>query len=667
MRLKGCNYVSESNSRADKKYGIRNSVSNSGNNNNASNGGVSKDVSNSGNSSASSNAAPKKASRVVVSPPGTFTLDASLLQSQTPDKSSDKQSASSKSANAEAGSSEKNKEATPIPSSLPVQTVPVSGVTPASEASDKAPSPAAGTPTPQGQPAANNATPAAGASAAGATAPIAGAVAAGATGAAAAGVAAANPATSPTTPAAATPAIQPGVTPIQPAATPAAATGVAAAVPVPQQTMPMGTSTPQAVFPQTPMAQPAQPTQPFEYGIRQPQQQLPVAIPAQPINPTQSYAAQQAYAQMSSKRGNTALIVGLILAIVAILALAGAAFFFLDPLKLFDNSIQVDSPSQNAVESAYKDSADEIKTQITEPFQYVNLDNLSDPKFSSISVGEVKYTDNNTEAHCDTSAVAKVQNDSIAAECSLTMQMDYDKEKGEWKAQSVRIGDPEAVPMGPPDMDKITEGIFTILRAYDSAAALTFSGSEVTSESALSNDGGTAKFVFTKTDEATGEPKTCSITTSIDWSKQKGWQVTVDSSEGIKEDETQNQEAPAEETPQQPQASGDGSSSSGGGSSSSGSSSSGGSSANNPKWQLVCYSGDLVQVPGVIEFDGSSILLKTNDLIKVVYNGQVFLTNYFELTGNGGWYRGEQTTVIGEISAGASSSKAQLVINVDYT
>ena len=81
---------------------------------------------------------------------------------------------------------------------------------------------------------------------------------------------------------------------------------------------------------------------------------------------------------------------------------------------------------------------------------------------------------------------------------------------------------------------------------------------------------------------------------------------------------------------------------------------------------LVCYSGDLVQVPGVIEFEGSHILLRTDHVIRVELDNRVFITTYFELTGNGGWYRGEHTTVIGEISATGSLGKAPLVINVDY-
>lgn len=367
---------------------------------------------------------------------------------------------------------------------------------------------------------------------------------------------------------------------------------------------------------------------------------------------------------MSQKKGNHAIIIAIICVLVALIALGTTLFFIFDPLHLFNESIDADPPSTTEVEKVYNEDKT-IQNQVMDQFQYVNTDNVKGPDLTNITIGDVKQNESgNKDIYCDTSATARFSNNDIDATANLTMRMAYDKNAGEWKAGEISVNSPSAEPLGPPDIKMIEDNIFTILRAYDSAGALTFSGATVSSDAQVDKNGGVAAFTLTKTDEATGETKTCTLNTNIDWNNSNGWNVRIDSAEGLEEAD-QPQEGPAENngegngTDSTNNPTDSSSSSSGGNNNSSGNS-------NNPTMLLECWSGDLVQVPGVIEFDGPHILLHTDHVIKVVFNGQTFITTYFELTGNGGWYRGEHTTVVGEISLTGSLAKAPLVINVDY-
>lgn len=362
-----------------------------------------------------------------------------------------------------------------------------------------------------------------------------------------------------------------------------------------------------------------------------------------------------------AKHTSKLLIVGIIILVLALLSLAVAMLFVFKPFGLFEEEVNAEAPSTSQVETMFKES--DFEDKILNGFQFVNTEDMQDPKFKNTKVGEVKRTDGgNKDIYCDSTCDVEVMNNSISASTTLSMRLTYDKESSSWKKGDVQIGNVSATPEGPADIMAIQESIPSLLRSFDSSVAAQFQGSEITNQSSLTKEGGTASFVLTKPAEGEGEAKTCTVNTEVKWNDSRGWQVTITSVDGIEEPEEPAQEEPAPEepTPEEP------SSTNNGAAQQPSSGSSGGNSGSQPTMLLVCYSGDLVQVPGVIEFEGSHILLRTDHVIRVEFDNRVYITTYFELTGNGGWYRGEHTTVIGEISATGSLGKAPLVINVDY-
>ena len=79
--------------------------------------------------------------------------------------------------------------------------------------------------------------------------------------------------------------------------------------------------------------------------------------------------------------------------------------------------------------------------------------------------------------------------------------------------------------------------------------------------------------------------------------------------------------------------------------------------------QLVCNTGDLVEIPGTIHFDNGKILLRTDDEIRVIYNGTAYTTNYFELQGAGSWTNGQHTVIIGTLTANGTMAQAPLILS----
>lgn len=414
-----------------------------------------------------------------------------------------------------------------------------------------------------------------------------------------------------------------------------------------------GGSSASAAIPNTPVQQ-AYP-QPSNY-------QVPIAVPTHMAGGSPNYGGSPSNFNGGGKHTSKLLIVGIIILVLALISLAVAMLFVFKPFGLFEEEVNAEAPNVGQVEEMFKSS--DFEKNMLSGFQFVNTENMQDPKLKSTKVGEVKRNDANKEIYCEASTDAEVANDSISASTTLSMRLTYDKDSSSWKDGGVQTGNISATPEGPADIAAIQESIPSLLRSYDSSVAAQFSGSEITSDSQLTKDGGTASFVLTKAAEGEGEAKTCTVNTEVKWNDSRGWQVTITSVDGIEE---QPEEPPEEQpAPEEPAQNNEPAQQPSSGGSSGGNGGNGGNSGSQPTMLLVCYSGDLVQVPGVIEFEGSHILLRTDHVIRVEFDNRVFITTYFELTGNGGWYRGEHTTVIGEISATGSLGKAPLVINVDY-
>lgn len=409
------------------------------------------------------------------------------------------------------------------------------------------------------------------------------------------------------------------------------------------------------------------PQQPYPYSTQP--YQLPVAIPAQPVNTSNLYGPG------GKKKKNSLLVIGIIILAVALIALGVAMLFVFKPFGLFEDPLAVDPPSMEQVNEVFAKA--DVKNNVLSRFQYVDLDNMDSPIFANTQIGNLAQNETgNKDVYCDATTDVTYQNDSIVAKTQLTTRLTYNKSDNGWVDGGVRAGDVTAQPMSGPDMEAILDNIPSLLKSYDSSLGMQFANSEVTTDANIGKNGGTATFVLTgPAPEGTDQPLTCNINTEIDWSDSRGWVIEVKSVDGLpeetedpaEEEQPPAEEQPAEETPapETPATTPPASSSASTNSGSTGTTNSG-TSTGQPTMLLRCWSGDLVQVPGVIQFEGSHILLRTDHVIRVEFDNRVYITTYFELTGNAQLTNGQHVTVIGEISASGTLDKAPLVINLNY-
>lgn len=416
--------------------------------------------------------------------------------------------------------------------------------------------------------------------------------------------------------------------------------------------------------------------QPYQSGqippVQVPQQPYPAAQQTAPLPVMHAPTVGQVTgAHIPSQRaGGTSnlLRIGIIAAIAAALVLTvSLVLVIFKPFGLFEEQLQVDRPSTTLVENAFDDAT------IPEPnlaaFAYVDDEGLKRTSLSGYKAGEVQYnkSDGSTEAYCEASAEAEYENDSVLVRQPLTMRMNYDKQAQEWKPGNVREGSISAEPEGPADIDAITENFLNILKTHDAQIAALYVGAEVTATSTLTAKGGTAVFTATKTEgDAT---KTCTANTDVVWNDTSGWSVDITSVAGdIEPPATEETQSPAEEPPAEivtpePVPPSNDSSGSGNGNSGSGS----GNTGDGATMGLVCFTGELVEVPGTIHFDNSgAILLKTDARYRVILDGRTYVVDYFEINASGSWHNGQRVVIIGEISYRGAVANAPLFINANY-
>lgn len=350
------------------------------------------------------------------------------------------------------------------------------------------------------------------------------------------------------------------------------------------------------------------------------------------------------------------LRVGIIAAIVAALVLVISLILVIfKPFGLFEEQLQVDRPSTTEVEDAFEDA------NLPEPdlstFAYVSDADLERTSLKNFKAGEVQYSKSNgsTEAYCEVTADAEYENDSVSVEQNLTMRMDYDKGGSRWRAGTARSGSVSAQPEGPADIDAIAENFPNLLRTYDPKIGAMYVGGTTTATSSLTAKGGTAEFTTTKTEGET--TRTCTANAEITWSDTSGWNVSITSVTG--DIEPPAEEQPAETITPEPVPPSNSSSSG---------TSSGGGGGDGATMGLVCFTGELVEVSGTIQFDNSgAILLKTNGRYRVILDGRTYVTDYFEIGARaGGYQNGQQVTIIGEISYRGAIAQAPLFINANY-
>ncbi len=411
-----------------------------------------------------------------------------------------------------------------------------------------------------------------------------------------------------------------------------------------------------------------------------------IQLQKNPQKPLQKRESKCPKPKGKSKKKSKLLFAGIIacIAAIVILILTLLAMYF-KPFGLFAEEFTVDPPSSTQAQKAFE------TTKLPEPelgaYKYIDSSDLEQTYLGEYKVGEVEYSGSGDarEAKCEVSALAVYENSSVEVEQHLFLGMTYNKASEAWENGTIRNGNLEVTAVGAPDVEAIVESFPNILKSYDPQLAAMYLNAEIVEESSLNNEGGTMVFTLTKTNED-ASTISCTANADVSWSTNSGWNVKITSVSGDLGDQgaegenpdAANQQPPANEG--QPQG---GNNNNGGSSGSSGGSGSSGSNRPSQEtqttiittrpeggetyMQLVCYSGDLVEVPGTVQFDSSGrILLKTDAQIHVVFNGATYNTDYFEIIGSGNWTNGKHVVVIGSISATGSLSQAPLVINTYY-
>lgn len=355
------------------------------------------------------------------------------------------------------------------------------------------------------------------------------------------------------------------------------------------------------------------------------------------------------------KPGSKLLVIGIILCVIALLALA--AILFVVFAKPFSSVDAPEPPKVSDVETVFKDS--KIEPPDLNGYMYIKTEGLSNPELSDFKTGNVtedaaaKGTFN-----CNGEAKAAFQNDFVNAIVPLTVKMTHASESTSWVPGGIDEGAPDVSPTGPADVEAMQGNIQNILKGYDQEIANQFVNCEVKPEASLNTQGGTVAFNLSK---ANGdEVKTCAVNADVTWG-DNGWNVKVTGVTGL---EPPAEEAPAEPAPEETQEPAPPADTSNNDQASSNNS---GSTELRPTMLLECWTGDLVRVPGTIQVQpNGSVLLRTDDVIRVVFNNMTYITTYFEIMGSGSFVNGQHVIVDGAISATGSNPIAPLVINLNY-
>ncbi len=350
------------------------------------------------------------------------------------------------------------------------------------------------------------------------------------------------------------------------------------------------------------------------------------------------------------------LVVAMILCVLALAVLAAILVFV---LMRGQDSVPAPAPPQvSEVESAFESA--KIDPPTLSGYMYISTEGFSEPKLSQYSVGSVTEDASAKGAFtCEGKAEAEFQNEFVKAIVPLTVRLTHAAESTSWVPGGVDEGKPQVTPTGPADLEAIQANLQNILKDYNQEVANQFVGADVQPEASLNTQGGTIAFHLSKAEG--DQVKTCTVNADVSWG-DSGWKVTITEVTGLDQPvEEQPAEQPSEEvvepTPD------DSASNSGNDSGSNNS----GSSELRPTMLLECWSGDLVRVPGTIQVQqNGSVLLRTDDVILVRFNGRDFITTYFEITGSGTWQNGQHVILDGAISATGSNPVAPLVINTSY-
>lgn len=379
-----------------------------------------------------------------------------------------------------------------------------------------------------------------------------------------------------------------------------------------------------------------------------------VTIPVVSPDVHTAFSQGRQHSPKQKKPGSKLLVIGIILCVIALAALAVIlALVFLRP---FSSADAPEPPQISEVESVFEDAT--IEPPKLDGYLYIKTDGLTNPALSEYKTGNVTE-DNQAKGSfsCNGEAKATFQNDYVKAIVPLTVRMTHAAESTSWVPGGVDEGTPEVTPTGPADLEAMQANIQNILLSYNKDVAAQFVDCEVRPEASLNTQGGTVVFNLSKT--TSEETKTCSVNTNVTWGNQ-GWNVDVSNITGLDEAAGSSEPAEPEETEEPANESSNNNNNN--------ASNEDNNSTNlNPTMLLECWSGDLVRIPGTIQIQqNGSVLLRTDDVIKVVFDGRTYITTYFEITGSGTWQNGQHVIIDGAISATGTNPVAPLVINTNY-
>lgn len=375
-------------------------------------------------------------------------------------------------------------------------------------------------------------------------------------------------------------------------------------------------------------------------------QELPVIqLNQDPQNPLQPRNAAATHRQGGHSK---LLTFGIVSCIIGILVLIGSLLFVeFKPFGLFEDSFTVDAPNTTQVKHAFENA--ELPEPDLHNFNYVDASDLNRTSIDDFMSETVQYASENgkRQAYCEAEATAIYENSSVRVLQPLVMTMSYDRNDNQWNGETIKSGSIHATPIAAPDTTLIVEGFPEVLSRYDAQLASMYMGANITQTSSLTSEGGTMVFTLTKTDSE-NVTKTCTANADVRWSDTDGWNVSITSVDG---DIAASSAPPAGQTTNTTPASPTTSNGTG----------------TTTKLELECYSGELVEVPGTIQFDSyGHILLKTDNTIDVIFNGTSYMTDYFEIIGDGSLTNGQHVVIIGAISLTGSLPQAPLVINAKF-
>lgn len=347
-----------------------------------------------------------------------------------------------------------------------------------------------------------------------------------------------------------------------------------------------------------------------------------------PVNPSQN--ADQQSGKKRKKGGNKLLIVGIIVCVLAVAALVCTLLFVMNkPAESTPQRSEANVPSNSQIIEALEDA--NLKPPDISSYKYISTEDITGPEFT-----EIQTEQGSSSNVCNVSAKSVFKNSYVIIEQPVALR--FTQKDNEWISGTVTTSPSDVIPAGAPDIQALIKDLPDMLAEYDKTVADQFKNCDIVADSKdLTAKGGTAKFTLEKSEN--GAVKKCDVTMKLEWKSDTGWSPQIESIGNITTSDNQNQGGSAEEPSDEPEA---------------------------PDALLQCNSGDLVQIPGIIDYVSDRFLLRADNYIRVEIDGKVFNSRYFELQSNTMQFTvGSHVEITGAISETGVLRQAPLVLNLD--